>query len=98
MTTQDSKTGSVTITTTTLLTPQTSPDPCHVTCPSCHQHVTSLTEFEKGSLAWLIAGGLCLVGCWLGCCLIPFCVKSAQDVIHKCPNCNAFLGRYRRLN
>ena len=35
--------------------------------------------------------------CWLGCCLIPFCLDGCKDVIHSCPNCHARLGSYRRM-
>lgn len=34
--------------------------------------------------------------CWLGCCLIPCCIDDCMDVHHSCPNCRAYLGRYRR--
>ena len=40
---------------------------------------------------------LCLFGLVFGCCLIPFCVDSVKDVIHKCPNCGAVIARYNRL-
>ena len=37
-------------------------DPVHTTCPNCHQVVTTVTEPIMGLLAWLIVGGLCVVG------------------------------------
>lgn len=30
------------------------------------------------------------------CCLIPCCIDECMDVHHTCPNCQAYLGRYRR--
>lgn len=71
------------------------PNPVQVTCPNCSASITSATTEETGVIAWVMAGGLCLVGCWLGCCLIPLCVDSLKDVTHTCPNCQAFLGRYK---
>lgn len=35
--------------------------------------------------------------CWLGCCLIPFCIQDLQDVKHICPNCSKVVGVYRRI-
>lgn len=34
--------------------------------------------------------------CPLGCCLIPCCIDECMDVHHNCPNCKAYLGRFRR--
>ena len=37
-----------------------------------------------GTLTWLSAGAICLFGCWLGCCLIPFAIDGCKDVEHYC--------------
>lgn len=71
--------------------------PMNVTCPQCHQAVVTRTSYETGTLTWLICGGLVLLGCWLGCCVIPFCVNGCKDVRHTCPNCNTSVGVYRRI-
>ncbi|CAH3161780.1 unnamed protein product [Porites lobata] len=92
-------------TTTTIITP---PGPVYVNmvfgespvsmvCPHCQTHIITCTTYQDGILAWLAAGALCLLGCWLGCCLIPFCLDGCKDVIHSCPNCHARLGSYRRM-
>ncbi|XP_053550299.1 lipopolysaccharide-induced tumor necrosis factor-alpha factor homolog [Bombina bombina] len=71
--------------------------PVSCSCPICRQNIVTRTEYNTGLLAWLIFGILCLLGCWLGCCLIPFCVDSCKDVDHFCPNCNHHLHKYKRL-
>ncbi|KAG9477116.1 lITAF domain-containing protein [Eleutherodactylus coqui] len=71
--------------------------PVSCTCPACHQNVVSRVEYQVGLLTWLIFGMLLFFGCWLGCCLIPFCVDSCKDVDHFCPNCNHHLAKYKRL-
>ena len=56
-------------------------------CPSCgHTAATNVAHFN-GAGAWLACLGLCLVGCNLGCCFIPFCVEDCKDVVHSCSNC-----------
>jgi len=66
-------------------------------CPSCRATVTTTTVYEAGGLCWLICFGCLFFGLWLGCCLIPFCINECKDVVHKCPNCNALIGKYKRL-
>ncbi|XP_064634077.1 lipopolysaccharide-induced tumor necrosis factor-alpha factor homolog isoform X2 [Lineus longissimus] len=73
------------------------PQPMTTTCPMCNAFVTTTVEYNAGALPWIIAGLLCLFGCWLGCCLIPFCVTDLHDCTHTCPNCNRVLGRYNRM-
>ncbi|XP_075687438.1 LITAF domain-containing protein-like [Rhinoderma darwinii] len=71
--------------------------PTSCTCPVCRQNVVTRIQYNTGLLAWLIFGILCFFGCWLGCCLIPFCLDSCKDVDHFCPNCNHHLSKYKRL-
>ncbi|XP_054850776.1 lipopolysaccharide-induced tumor necrosis factor-alpha factor [Eublepharis macularius] len=71
--------------------------PVQMCCPSCSKVVVTRLSHSAGALAWLSCGSLCLLGCWAGCCLIPFCVEALQDVEHYCPSCNALLGTYKRL-
>ncbi|OCT61452.1 LITAF domain-containing protein [Xenopus laevis] len=71
--------------------------PASTTCPSCRQNVITNIHYNTGSLVWLLFAILLIFGCWLGCCLIPFCVDSCKDVDHFCPNCNHHLYKYKRL-
>lgn len=71
--------------------------PVSMACPFCNATIVTSVSYSPGTLAWLACGGLILVGCWAGCCLIPFCVDAMQDAIHTCPNCRRQLGVYRRM-
>lgn len=71
--------------------------PCNMTCPNCHQTVVTVTSSRSGLLTYLVCGGLLVIGCWAGCCLIPFCCPECQDIDHHCPNCKALLGTYKRI-
>ncbi|XP_069590118.1 lipopolysaccharide-induced tumor necrosis factor-alpha factor homolog isoform X4 [Ranitomeya imitator] len=71
--------------------------PVTCSCPVCHQSIVTRTEPKSGLLTWLIAGSLILLGCWLGCCLIPFFVDGCKDVDHYCPSCNHHISKYKRI-
>ncbi|NWI20828.1 LITAF factor, partial [Crypturellus soui] len=71
--------------------------PVQMCCPSCNNMIVTHLTYTSGALAWLSCGGLCLLGCIGGCCLIPFCIDALRDVDHSCPNCKAFIGSYKRL-
>ncbi|XP_054246951.1 lipopolysaccharide-induced tumor necrosis factor-alpha factor [Indicator indicator] len=71
--------------------------PIQMCCPSCNQMIVTRLSYESGALTWLSCGGLFLVGCIGGCCLIPFCIDALKDVDHTCPNCHALIGSYKRL-
>lgn len=66
-------------------------------CPICgHQVVTEL-HYQGGFFSSLLCMLLCCCGCFLGCCMFPFCCVCCQDVIHICPRCGAVIYRYNRL-
>ncbi|XP_075371130.1 lipopolysaccharide-induced tumor necrosis factor-alpha factor [Mycteria americana] len=71
--------------------------PVQMCCPSCNQMIVTRLSYDSGALTWLSCGGLCLLGCIAGCCLIPFCIDALKDVDHTCPNCSALIGSYKRL-
>ncbi len=54
----------------------------------------TLVKGEPGPGAWLAAIGIALLGCFCGCCLIPFGIESMKVFTHYCPNCNNLIGRY----
>lgn len=69
-------------------------NPMTMTCPHCQSSIQTAIKSEPGVLAWIIGGVLCFVGLWC-CACIPCCIDDLNTVEHKCPNCNAFLGRYK---
>ncbi|KAJ3629436.1 hypothetical protein MTP99_013829 [Tenebrio molitor] len=72
------------------------PDSTHMICPHCHAEIDTTTDTKPGNIAYIAAALICLMGCAFGCCLIPCCIDSCMDVHHSCPNCKAYLGKYRR--
>ncbi|KAI6220372.1 Lipopolysaccharide-induced tumor necrosis factor-alpha factor-like protein [Aphelenchoides fujianensis] len=80
---------------------QMGPYPASLQCPHCHVHVVTDVVNRAGLLTWLICCGLALIGCW-PFCFAPFCISKCQamqlqDVMHFCPNCRNFLGKYSRI-
>ena len=73
---------------------QVGPDPIQTTCPKCRATIITSVEEKKSTKQWLCCCLLCIVGCDLGCCLIPFCVDDWTTKIHTCPECKTFIGKY----
>jgi len=71
--------------------------PVSMVCPYCTATIVTSVTYTPGTLTWLACGGLILVGCGAGCCLIPFCIDGMQDAVHSCPNCRRQLGVFRRM-
>ena len=67
--------------------------PVPTQCPRCCQQIVTIVDYESGTGTWLIALVIFFLGGFLGCCLIPFCVPSCQDAIHRCPSCGSTIGR-----
>ncbi|XP_066971043.1 lipopolysaccharide-induced tumor necrosis factor-alpha factor homolog isoform X1 [Macrobrachium rosenbergii] len=68
----------------------------HMICPHCHAEIDTATKTSPSLVAWLSGFIICILGCWMGCCLIPCCINECMNVEHNCPNCNSFLGKYKR--
>ncbi|CAF3799978.1 unnamed protein product [Adineta steineri] len=54
-------------------------DPLNCKCIYCHQQVVTRIEKENGLIAWICCAVLLLIGCWLGCCLIPFFIDDLKQ-------------------
>lgn len=65
------------------------------TCPNCHAEIDTTVTSSPSMLAYISGAVLALLGCWMGCCLIPCCVDSCLDKEHTCPNCKSVVGTYR---
>ena len=61
--------------------------PTNVHCPSCNRVQTTKVELQNGLMTYAVAGGICLIGCVFGCCLIPFCIDELKDAHHTCSVC-----------
>ncbi|RWS19849.1 lipopolysaccharide-induced tumor necrosis factor-alpha factor-like protein [Leptotrombidium deliense] len=72
------------------------PFPTKAMCPRCNCEILTQTRPLIGIITWLIAGGLCVVGC-IPCCLIPFFVQTCQDCEHRCSVCQSPIGVYKRM-
>ncbi|CAF0750226.1 unnamed protein product [Adineta steineri] len=71
--------------------------PIECRCSNCQQRIVTRLEKKNGALTWLACAGAIFLGCWAGCCLIPFCVKSFKNTIHYCPNCGKMLAEAKRI-
>jgi len=66
-------------------------------CQFCQKDIVTEVRFENGMLTYIACGVLVILGCFFGCCLIPFCVDAAKDIVHVCPNCHNAVGKKTRL-
>ncbi|XP_044767163.1 lipopolysaccharide-induced tumor necrosis factor-alpha factor homolog [Coccinella septempunctata] len=74
------------------------PNPTHMICPHCHAEIITTTKSRPSAMAYITGALICILGCPLGCCLIPCCLKKCRDIHHNCPNCDAYLGGFMRNN
>eukprot|EP00092_Neocalanus_flemingeri_P079961 GFUD01099663.1.p1 GENE.GFUD01099663.1~~GFUD01099663.1.p1 ORF type:complete len:153 (-),score=30.97 GFUD01099663.1:525-935(-) len=73
--------------------PMSGPDSMMTTCTSCKVNVSTKTDKELTNSGWIWAICMFFFGIW-PCCLLPCFMSSCNSTTHKCPNCNAFIGRY----
>uniref|UniRef100_A0A8C2VL15 LITAF domain containing n=1 Tax=Chinchilla lanigera TaxID=34839 RepID=A0A8C2VL15_CHILA len=71
--------------------------PIQAMCPYCGNYIVTVTSRVPGLLTWLLCASLFFCGCFLGCCFLPFCIKTLMDVKHSCPVCGHELFHHRRL-
>jgi len=62
-------------------------------CSTCQQQITTQTDYRIGGGTWIMCCIVFFIGGFLGCCCIPFCMKSCKDVVHRCPICNRIVGK-----
>lgn len=67
--------------------------PVTVWCIKCHKKCKTVVETKIGVGACLDCGGLWLMHCVLGCCLIPFCMETFKVHTHYCGNCKALVAK-----
>jgi len=66
--------------------------PMTMMCPHCSTTISTATEREPGARAYCACLFLAAVGAFV-CCFVPFCLDPCYDVTHKCPQCQAKLGK-----
>jgi len=71
--------------------------PASVPCPRCFKEVTTEVKPETGAITWLACSLLLAFGCALGCCIIPFFLKSTKNYRHICPFCRKTIYLYKRF-
>lgn len=59
-------------------------DPQTMVCPQCRATITTRVKYEPATKTHLFAGLICLMGGWLGCCFIPYCIDACQAAEHSC--------------
>ncbi|XP_018612627.1 lipopolysaccharide-induced tumor necrosis factor-alpha factor homolog [Scleropages formosus] len=71
--------------------------PTHTVCPSCQQYIITETVSRVGGITWMVCIMCILIGCVAGCFLLPFCMKSFKDTVHRCPKCRSEIHTTRKL-
>lgn len=68
------------------------PESQRLTCPYCHNNITTTVETEANTKTHLFAFLLCIFGLW--CCVpCPYCMDSCLVKKHYCPSCQTYLGQ-----
>ncbi|XP_046546155.1 lipopolysaccharide-induced tumor necrosis factor-alpha factor homolog [Haliotis rubra] len=66
-------------------------EPTLLTCQFCRATVTTTVEMVNGDATQRAVLILCILFGVIGA-LIPLCMDSTKDAVHKCPNCGVVLG------
>uniref|UniRef100_A0A0N5CFU6 LITAF domain-containing protein n=1 Tax=Strongyloides papillosus TaxID=174720 RepID=A0A0N5CFU6_STREA len=77
------------------------PLPIETDCQFCNAHIVTKTHNVTGSLPYIVATVLFILGFFFifpfFCICLPFCVDMFLDTIHECPNCHKEVGRFKRM-
>ncbi|RVE59362.1 hypothetical protein OJAV_G00187750 [Oryzias javanicus] len=65
--------------------------PATTKCPSCQAVVVTRTQLKVGAPSFIVCFVCSMLGCVLGCCLIPFLTKRFKNVHHYCPRCQTHI-------
>ncbi|XP_036072851.1 uncharacterized protein LOC112154055 isoform X1 [Oryzias melastigma] len=60
-------------------------------CPSCQAVVVTRTQLKVGAPSFMVCFVCSILGCVIGCCLIPFFAKRFKNVHHSCPRCETHI-------
>ena len=71
--------------------------PTSLVCPYCGVSIVTKPRAEVGITTWISALLLIFLGCWLGCCFIPFFIDECKDIYHDCPKCQRTIEIYKPL-
>ena len=76
------------------LRPDQTKKPCVVKCLKCNKVVTSKVTMVAGCYSILMCCMICCLGGGACClCCIPCCCDDIfMDAVHKCPECEKYLG------
>lgn len=66
--------------------------PAVVKCVHCGKEGLTTIRYETGVGTFLICVGCVMVGCFMGCCLVPFGDHNCKDGHHQCSGCGAKVG------
>ena len=70
------------------------PNPQVCVCPHCKKEMKTKTSRYPSVMCWVVFFLLIIFGCWLGCCLIPFCIPAFYAATHRCSHCGKVIGHY----
>ena len=57
-------------------------------CFNCGIIIDTKVVRKSEAKVYILCFVMAIVGCFLGCCLIPFCIKKLKRYKHFCPQCD----------
>jgi LITAF-like zinc ribbon domain len=63
-----------------------------VHCHHCNNDIIPHRIYEPTTTTWLVGGGICLIGCWCGVCLVPLFSDSFKVATVFCSYCSKIIS------